>query len=399
MASPHVLVAGAGIGGLSAALGLALTGVKVDVFERARAFGDVGAGLQLGPNAMHVLRAYGLEDALRAHACEPEAGILRDYKRGNALLTTAMKGAYEHRYGAPYLHIHRADLHAILLKAAKSAGADMHVSSSVTGYQQTEDAITLQTDTREHIGDILIGADGIKSAIQTQMNGDSAVTFTRQTAWRGLIETQALAPNSLPFAANNWMGPGRHFVSYYVRSGSQINFVAVKEAERWADESWSVAGDMSSLRAAFADFDPVVRSILEACDSCHLWGLFERAPLARWRDGRAALLGDAAHPMLPFMAQGAAMAIEDSWVLASFISQERNVRSALKSYEQARKPRAAFIQALSKRNAGLYHLRRPAPMALRAAKFKLASAIPALTYSQLDPVFGVNVTKQFPKAV
>lgn len=396
MPSPHVIVCGAGIGGLCSALALARGGAQVTVLERSNTLGDYGAGIQLSPNAMHVLRALGLGAPLKKAAFEPEAGILRDYKTGKPLLTTKMKGPYEARYGEKYLNIHRADLHGALSRAALDAGVDIQTGISVTGYIQDATRIKALTTEGAFEGDILIGADGIKSAIRAQMHPNATPKFSGQIAWRGLVNASDVPPNTLTPTANNWLGPGRHFVSYYVRSGALINFVAVMETSKWADEDWRQDGDMGALRKAFSDFDPRVKTLLEACKSCQLWGLFDRPPLTQWTDGRAALLGDAAHPMLPFIAQGAAMAIEDSWALAHMVFRYDDATEALRAYQTARVNRANFIQSVSRNNAKLYHLGTPAQKTWRALKFKIAGQIPMITDSQLDPIFGVNLTRDYP---
>jgi len=396
MPSPHVIICGAGIGGLCSALALARGGAQVTVLERSNTLGDYGAGIQLSPNAMHVLRALGLGATLEKAAFEPEAGILRDYKTGEPLLTTKMKGPYEARYGEKYLNIHRADLHGALSRATLDAGVDIQTGITVTGYEHDSSNIKVRTLSGAFNGDILIGADGIKSAIRAQMHPDATPKFTGQIAWRGVVDAVDLPPNTLPPAANNWLGSGRHFISYFVRSGTVINFVAVLETDKWVAENWRQDGDMDALRKAFNDFDPRVKTILDACQSCQLWGLFDRPPLKQWTDGRAALLGDAAHPMLPFMAQGAAMAIEDAWVLTHMVFKHADPVSALIAYQNARSKRTDFIQSVSRNNAKLYHLGTPVQKTWRGLKFKIASYVPMAAHSQFDPIFGVNLTRDFP---
>lgn len=396
MQNKHIIICGGGIGGLCAAITLAKSGAQVTVLEQSETLGAYGAGIQLSPNAMHILRALDLGTDLEKTAFEPEAGILRDFKSGKPLLTTKMKDAYEARYGEKYLNIHRADLHSALSRAAHYAGVVVQTGVSVSGYEQDAKSVMALTSTGAYEGDILIGADGIKSAIRGQMHPKATPQFTGQIAWRGLVDAADLPEGTLPPAANNWLGPARHFVSYYVRSGTLINFVAVMETDEWAEEDWRQDGDMDRLHEAFGDFDPCVRTILDACKSCQLWGLFDRPPLTQWTEGRAALLGDAAHPMLPFMAQGAAMAIEDAWVLAHMVSNHGDATMALTAYQKARATRANFIQSVSRNNAKLYHFGDPAQKTWRALKFKIASKVPMAAHSQLDPIFGVNLTRDYP---
>ena len=385
----HVLIAGAGIGGLTTAIALAQRGASVNIFEKASELGEIGAGIQLSPNALNVLDALGLAPAIEALAFEPEAGVLRDYKTGKALLTTPMKDAYTKRYGQKYLHIHRADLLSILEGAARSLGVKFHMGVAAVSFKQDEISIHLNTQDGTHSGDYLIGADGIHSVIGQAIHGESTPEFRGQVAWRGMIPADKLPVNTIPLAANNWLGPYRHFVSYYVRGGKLINFVAVEERETWQEESWSAQGDMAELRAAFTGWDPRLTALLEACETCYLWGLFDRPPLPTWHQGRAVLMGDAAHPMLPFMAQGAAMAIEDAWVLADTISKGHS----LESYERARKPRTTQLQKISRDNAGLYHKGPGFGRSLRGAKFAAGKLIPAAVEARLGKIYGVDVTK------
>ncbi|WP_017931061.1 FAD-dependent monooxygenase [Robiginitomaculum antarcticum] len=394
---PHILIAGGGIGGLTAAIALARHGARVSLFERASEFGEIGAGLQLSPNAMAVLYAFGLGDEIKAAAFEPEAGILRDYLTGKPLLTTKMRGAYEARYGHGYYNIHRADLHDILVKAARDSGVALHLDHDAQGYAQRSDFISLQTSQGEYSGDALVGADGIKSAIRAKMLGHSEPRYTGFCAWRGTVATNALPEGTLPKAANNWLGPDKHFVAYYLRGGELVNFVAIHKREAWSDEYWTQDADMTELRAAYQDWDAPVCDILNACKQSYLWGLSDHPALPNWTDGRAALLGDAAHPMLPFMAQGAAMAIEDAWVLASkVLSRDAPMAFRLRAYQAARYQRATMVQDISRNNAKLYHAHDAIGLAKRAVMLKTASLFPAAAHSKFDPVFGVDVTKSHP---
>lgn len=398
MPAPHILISGAGIGGLTAAVALAQNGAKVEVFEKAEGLGEIGAGIQQGPNAMHVHQALGIDKEIEALAFEPESIEFRDFKTGKSILSNPLKGIYERRYGQKYLHIHRADLHNILLKAAEKAGANIYLNRAIEAYEQDNDAVYAIIGDKSFGGDLLIGADGIKSKIRLQMLGPENNIYTGHVAWRGTVPADNLPAGLIPPCANNWLGPKRHFVSYYIRGGEYINFVAVEERDDWAEERWSQAGDIKELRAAFEGWDPCVTQLLDACENCFLWGLFDHPPLAEWADRRTALLGDAAHPMLPFMAQGASMAIEDAWVLAQSIqAHQGKPQTALKTYRTARYARATLIQKMSKENGELFHINSPAGKLMRNTKFKIATHIPAAAHSQLDKVFGVNVVKDFPK--
>lgn len=392
-----VLIIGAGIGGLTTALALAQNGVHVEIFEKAARFSDVGAGLQLSPNAMAVLSSLRLSKEIEAICCEPTAGILRDYKSGKALLTTKMKSVYERRYGHKYLHIHRADLIDCLANAAREAGVKIHFDSKVSAVRETEREVKIENKGQMHKADVLVAADGVRSSLRETITGKSGPVFTGQVAWRGLVPTSKLPAGTIPFAANNWLGPGQHFVSYYVSGGEMINFVAVQERSEWVEERWDIPADMDELQKAFRGWDPRVTSLIEACGDAYLWGLFDHPPLKTWTKRRMVLLGDAAHPMLPFMAQGAAMAIEDAWVLTHFLTRNTSSLSkALQNYETFRKPRTARLQKTSRDNADLYHQGSRIGRALRNTKFKIATHIPAAAFSRLDNIYGVDVTQNFP---
>jgi len=288
--------------------------------------------------------------------------------------------------------------------AAKYAGVKFHMGARVEGYAQDDSSITLKTERGEFKGRALIGADGIKSAVNAQISAAKRQSvkpqFTGQIAWRGMVPASALPRSMIAPAANVWMGPGKHFVAYYLRGGDLINFVAAEERDDWTEESWSLKGDKSKLIAAFAGWDAPVTTLIKACETPYLWGLFDRPPLEHWQDGRAVLLGDAAHPMLPFMAQGAAMAIEDAWVLShkilSFKSDYETLPDALAQYVNIRRPRTAKLQKTSRNNAKMFHASSAAALLIRRVKLGLANHIPALQHMKLDPIYGVNVHADHP---
>ena len=392
-----MIIIGAGIGGLTTALALARSGVEVEIFEKAAQLGNVGAGLQLSPNAMAVLCSLGLQDEIEKLSCEPEAGILRDYKSGKALLTTKMHEVYKARYGYKYLHIHRADLINCLANSAVEAGVKIHFNCKISSAVDMKAGVQLKKDGKIHKADALIAADGVRSSFREEIAGRSQPTFTGQVAWRGLVSASDIPPGKIPFAANNWLGPGQHFVSYFVSDGQMINFVAVQEQADWTEESWDIPAKMDELRNAFKDWDPRVKSLIEACGQAYLWGLFDHPSLDKWTKGRMALLGDAAHPMLPFMAQGAAMSIEDGWVLTHCLLHNRSdIAQALRNYETLRKPRTTQLQKISRENAKLYHQSGALSRTVRSAKFKIATLIPSIAFSRLDKIYGVDVTQKFP---
>ena len=389
-----ILVAGGGIGGLTAALSLQAHGFQCEIFEQNPALSEAGAGIQISPNAMHVFGYLGLGKELEAAAFAPCSGAMRHDRTGKAEMVIPLKGLCEKRYGAQYLHIHRADLLSALKEAIKKTNIDIHFGKRAQSYEQKDNFITLyMEDGSQYEGDLIIGADGIHSAMRAQRLGHDRANFTGQIAWRGVVAAEKLPKGLIPPDANIWLGPRRHFVAYYLRGGRLVNFVAVEDRDEWAEEDWNVKGNMTQMRQAFAGWDDRIKTLLEACEECFLWGLFDHAPLPRWVDGRMALLGDACHPMLPFMAQGAAMAIEDGFVLARQLADNaQSLDQALASYEATRKPRATMLQELSRSNAKMYHIQSPIGRFGRKMMFKLGKLMPGAMLAQLDQIYGKNVT-------
>ena len=391
-----VLICGAGIGGVTAAIALTHFGFDVEVVETASELTEVGAGIQLSPNAMHVMQELGVSEQLLSVGFEPVHSRIRHYKTGRIYVDVDISRLAKARYGAPYLHVHRADLLHVLVEKARGCGVDFSLGIRATSYEIEGRGATLHTSNGPKHGQFLVGCDGIHSVIRDQLLGPEKPQFTGQVAWRGTCKTSDLPEPKIPGDATVWSGPGSHFVSYYVRSGSLVNFVAVREIDDWKSESWTEAGDVGELTSYFADWHGPVRDIIGATKECHLWGLFDRPPLSHWCKGPVALLGDAAHPMLPFMAQGAAMAIEDAWVLAAVLASGH--ADPLQRYEAARKRRAENIQSISRKNAKLFHRSDGLGDLWQRAKLNAGRMAPFLPVAQLDRIYGVNVTSAFPAA-
>jgi len=295
------------------------------------------------------------------------------------------------------LHIHRADLHEALRLAAEAAGVQFHMGTKILTYENTaQNRVKVETSKGPYTGRLLIGADGVRSAIRSQIYPDHHPRFTGQTAWRGTIAAHKLPENIIAPAANVWIGPEKHFVAYYIKGGEHINFVAVEERAEWREEDWSIKGDKRRLQQSFKNWHHPVMDLIAACDAPYLWGLFDHAELPSWQDKRAILIGDAAHPMLPFMAQGAAMAIEDGWILAQTILTQNDDIKALKIFETIRKPRATRLQNMSRRNAQLFHENRKAALLTRRVKFALAQHIMPLQHFKLDPIYSLNLPRDYP---
>ena len=352
-----VAVIGGGIGGLAASLSLLKAGLDVHVYEQARALSEIGAGIQISPNASRVLHRLGLAEALAKMGVKPSAWHQRRWDDGRTLLRTPLAEAIEAAFGFPHYQMHRADVLDALASALPAER--LHVGHRLTRLLDRDDCVEAEFENGTRIrADALVGADGIHSAVRGIVFGPEHPRFTGCAAYRGLVQAERLSHLDIEVTAQIWMGPAKHFVHYFVQNRRLVNFVAVIEQDTWTRESWTDAGEIADARAAFAGWHPQVRGMLESVDQTFLWGLFDRTPMARWSVGRVTLLGDACHAMLPFMAQGAAQAIEDGATLAGCLSQvdAREVPAALQRYESLRLPRASRIQGLSAGNKTRFHL-------------------------------------------
>ena len=351
-------IVGAGIGGLAAAAMLLQRGFRVRIFEQADKFARVGAGIQMAPNPVRVLRGIGLEAKLRAVAFEPQTLLNREHNTGAVTNEVPAGRAIEERYGAPYLAMHRADLHA-LLAGAMPAGA-VEFGRKVVAVAQDASAVRLRfADGADATVGALIGADGVHSTVRSALLDEAPPRFSGRVAYRAVFPAARLGADQIDRSRTKWWGPDRHVVIYYVTAArDEIYFVTSQpEDAGWmTPESWSTQGDMAVLRDGFAAFHPQVRRVLDACPAAHKWALMEREPFTRWTEGRIALLGDACHPMPPYMAQGAAMALEDAAVLARTLDgvAAAGFAAAFRRYEANRKPRATAIQQRSRVNTWLH---------------------------------------------
>jgi len=368
-----VAVIGGGIGGLAAALSLLRAGMDVEIFEQGAAFTEAGAGIQIGPNASRILHRIVPAPVLTARAVRPAAVHQRRWDDGRTLQLAPLGEAVEAAFGAPYYHFHRGDLLQAL--AAAFPAERVHLRHRLAAIRDLGDRVEAEFENGAVIAaDALVGADGIHSTARRLLFGPEKPHFTGCIAYRGLVPAARLAPLGLEVISNNWMGPGQHFVHYFVAGGDLVNFVAVIERDSWTRESWTDRGEKADVLEAYAGWHPQVRTIIDAVDETFIWALFDRAPLSRWSVGRATLLGDACHAMLPFMAQGAGQAIEDGATLAACLQRlgPGAVPEALRLYEQLRLPRATRLQELSRLNKLRFHLpdgpaqqRRDAELAVR----------------------------------
>ncbi len=367
----RVIVVGGGIGGLTLAFALARRRITTVVIEQAASLQAVGAGLQLSPNATRILSDLGLDRALAAAAVAPGRAEVHDAATGRRLIRNRLSAYAQARWGSPYLVLTRSALQAVLLDAVERAGGvEIRLGSAVTAIGQSESGVSVTlADGAAVAGAALFGCDGLNSTVRAWLGDATPPRFTGQTAWRGLAQ---MATEGEP-GIQVWTGPGRHFVRYPVGPGL-VNMVAVTGAGIGEVESWEVVGQGADLAAAFADWPEPVRATIAAVGRPWRSALYDRPPLPRWSAGRVTLLGDAAHPMLPFLAQGAAMAIEDAWVAADRLSRGDDVAGAFTAYEQARLARTARAQAWATRNAALFHL----PSSVAAGVFGAARALDRL---------------------
>lgn len=385
------LIVGGGIGGLSAAIALRLRGWSVSVYEQAPELTEVGAGLQISPNGWRVLVAMGVTQALSESIFEPEAIEMRLGSSGRTVFRLPMKGYAEARWGAPFVHVHRADLvDALAARLQGLAPNALHLGRPVSGYDPNG---TLHfADGMRETGDIVIGADGLRSVIREQMHGLDRPRFTGNIAWRAVVPVAELDTPPPPTACV-WAGHKRHAVTTRLRAGTLANFVGMVEEPEPSPEGWRIVGAREDAQAAFEAWHPVIAGLIGKAPVLNRWALFDRAPLPHWHEGHVALLGDAAHPMLPSMAQGAVQALEDAWTLASQLEAVGEVETGLSAYYRSRIDRTARIQAGSAANARMFHKASTlgtvgfyGPMALGA---RLA---PGLIHARQDWVYRHDVT-------
>ncbi|MFC5633316.1 FAD-dependent monooxygenase [Streptomyces bullii] len=349
------IVVGAGIGGLAATLSLRRAGCDVTLVERAPRFTEVGAGIQLAPDATRVLRRLGLLDAVAAQATRPSHLSFRTWSDGAEICRYTLGRAAEEAFGAPYLQLHRADLHQAL--AAEVPPRSVRLDTVVVGIDQDDECAHVTTASGERLGaDLVVAADGVRSAARQWLFGADEAVFSHTAAYRALLPADEVADLNLPDYAV-WLGPHRHVVHYRVRRGELLNVVAVFRAEA-AEESWTARAEPGEQLRAFDGWDPRVLSVLERAGQVFRYGLYTRAPLARWTIGRVTLLGDSAHAMVPFQAQGAAQAMLDADVLGDALTgaAPAEVPDALDRYARRRIATATSVQAGSARAGEEFHL-------------------------------------------
>ena len=349
--TPSIAIVGAGLGGLTAAATLRLAGFDVRVYEQATRFARIGAGIQMMPNSMKVLRRIGIEARVRGTSFQPYSHLNRAWNTGEILRELPMP---EHLFGAPYLCMHRADLHEALVSILPPE--IIEVRKKLVGLDERAGQVTLAfEDGSSARADAVIGADGVHSIVRDLIIGPDEPIHKGRVAYRAIFPSALMGGADVGPSRTKWWGLDRHIVIYYTKPDrSEIYLItSVPEAAEWLTrESWSTIGDVRELRTAYEGFHPDVRAVVEACPSCHKWAILEREPLQTWSAGRTVLLGDACHPMTPYMAQGAATAMEDAAVLTRCLADVggQDLEGAFTRYEAHRKPRTSRIQAISSAN-------------------------------------------------
>ena len=382
-------VVGAGIGGLAVACALAQNGAQVSLFEQASEISEVGAGLQISPNGLCVLRALGLAAALSQNACRGQSVSLR---RAESDFEVAKLDLTRLPPSQQYNFVHRADLIDLLKEAALNAGVTINLNHKVSAVSPGTPATMHFKDREARQFDLVIDAGGLKSVLRATLNGDAPAFFTKQTAWRAVIPNTEGRVNDVQVH----MAPRRHLVSYPIRNGEFLNLVAVQERDDWNAEGWSHEDDPANLRAVFKGADASVLHMLDQVETLHLWGLFRHPVAQKWCAEGCVLLGDAAHPTLPFLAQGANMALEDAWALAMSLHANRPLSDCLAAYQTKRAPRVTKVIEASNNNAWRYHLPR-GPVRLAAhLVLGLGSRIaPQMMLSQYDWLYGYDITSEY----
>jgi salicylate hydroxylase len=355
-----ILIAGAGIGGLTAAACLLKAGHDVQILEQAPELTEVGAGIQISANAMHVLNSLGLAEAIASTSVRPEAYVFRLHDSGEVISQFALAQEHLRLHRAPYNQLHRADFQLLLADTARRLKKDViRLGCRVTGFEETASGVRVRLANGDSAsGDLLIGADGVKSAVRAQIAGAAQPVYSGDAAWRLTIPTHKLPPGFMDPVMSVWMGPAAHVVCYFLRAGALLNFVGLVETDEVSEESWTARFPWDKLKADFAGWHADIQTVIDLAerDACYRWSLFYRPPISNWSTRRATLLGDSVHPTLPYLAQGAAMAIEDAAVLTRALGMA-DVPEALQIYQRSRIERTTRIMQGSSGNRELFHMR------------------------------------------
>jgi salicylate hydroxylase len=379
----RVAIVGGGIGGLTAAISLLQAGYDVQVYEQTRLLSEVGAGINISPNASRILIRLGLGDECARVAFRSPFFHQRRWDDGRTLTKARLATEIEKEFGAPHLIFHRGELHALLARPVPPER--VHLAHRCVGVEQDGKTVRLKFENGTEVeADVLIAADGIFSAVRRALLGPERPRFACR-AYRGLIPAEKV--RDIPPESTAFLGPGRHFIHYYVSAGRMLNFVGHVEQEDWISESWTEPGRVSDLRAAYAGWHPQVQRVIDAVDETFIWAVLDRPPIARWSYGRITMLGDSCHPMIPFMGQGGAQAIEDAAAItACLLKCGDDVEAALKLYETVRLPRASQIQNGSWDNKTRFHM--PDGPAQEARDAQMAQGMTDWSYRAVAWVYG-----------
>ena len=390
----HVLIVGAGIAGLTAAIALRHKGIDATIIEQASQLSEIGAGIQIAANGSVVLRELGLEQAVAAKSVIPGSFDMRDIRDGKLLWVAPLGEEGTRRWGAPLYNIHRADLIEILADALPSESVRLGVHC--TGFSQDDHGVTVHMDNGDDVhGDVLIGADGIHSVIRKQLFGEDEVQFSNILMWRALIPAEKLEHVDLPERGNYWFGPGRTLITYWIRPQNLYSILASVPSGEVHRESWTESGDIDELRASFSDLEPRAQAMMDQIDTAFLTGMFYRDPIDRWTDRRVTLMGDAAHPMVPFLAQGACQGMEDAWVLATMLEHYADDPMAgLQEYEQRRRPRTTRVQSGARAMVKLVHESEPERIKARNGRWKGMQHIDPMAEATWSFVWEYNVLEE-----
>jgi len=399
MARMKVLVVGGGIGGITCMLALRQRGVDAQLFEQAAAFGQVGAGIQVSSNAARILLKLGLGPALKKVATYPEARDYRGWDTGERLYYTQLGQKAEAHFGSPYYAAHRAELLDVLLSELDEYG--VRLGSRVEYVYQDDRGVSLTlADGTTAQGDILVGADGIHSTVRAQLLGKESPRYTGNVAWRGLVPAERVAHLNLGSMVGVWMGPNRSIVQYYVSAGRTFNWIGISRSPQPARESWLAEGKIEDALAEYDGWHSTIRTIIAATPKVLRQALYDREPLPDWQVGRIVLLGDAAHPMLPFYAQGGAQSIEDAYVLAGCIAERQDrPLAALARFVKMRLPRTAWMQGLARREEELYQSNDAATIKARNARMRVSRTPETATFPpEQEQLYGYDADTELRKS-
>ncbi|MDS9947827.1 MAG: FAD-dependent monooxygenase, partial [Planktomarina sp.] len=391
--SLKAIIIGGGIGGLSVAICLRLIGWQVRVLEQAPKISEVGAGVQISPNGVKILEKMGVMSLLESSLFEPDAIEILMGVSGGKLLHLPMKDAAVHRWGARYIQIHRADLIAgLTARLAKLAPDTVQVGAQAASYTHHTHGVrvVLKDGTIEH-ADLAVGADGIHSTIRNQMLGPDTPHFTGNIAWRALVPLAQLGDLAPPATGCIWVGYGKHAVTTRIKAGATVNFIGVVEQSNWKKEGWKTEGRKQDALADFAGWDKRILNVIQNARVLHKWALFDRPPLPHWHDKHVVLLGDAAHPMLPSMAQGAVQSIEDAYILTQCLKEAKDdgIPRAIANYFDERIERVTKVQRVSAQNLRLFHKSSLPAQILSYGPIWLAGKLaPSLVQKRNDWLYG-----------